>query len=133
MFDVPKLSYDFKLRQQRVMGILALKRIQYDAEQNGTQALFPDITAAFEEIHGSEDIGRDDRHIRIMPQLPKYQVIPPGTSPEMMKKLLPKYLTPEEESAREEKVLVRQFKAALEYNLGITAPRLNRKVGLCTS
>ena len=127
MFDVARLASDFKLRHQRVMAILALKKIQYEAETKGTQPTFPGLTAAFEELHGSADIGKDDRHIRIVPSLPKFQVIPQGTSPERMKQLLPKFFSPEEESMREEKLLVKQFKAALEYNLGIVAPGLNRK------
>ena len=125
-FNVEVLARSFKIRQQRVMAILALKKIQYETEQAGEQPMFPDVAAAWEEIHGSSDVGADEKHIRIVPKLPKFMVIPEGTPPEKMKQMLPKFVSDEEKSAREEKRLVKEFKEYLDYNLKITGPGLQR-------
>ena len=65
--------------------------------------------------------------MRVVPTLPNFAVVPAGTPEHELREILPKYLTDDERAANEEKELVRQFRANLEYNTGAAAPGLNRK------
>jgi len=113
------------VRQQRVMAVLALKKMQEDEVAAGGY-VDHELEAAFEEIHGTVERGTDEKHFYNVPTLPKFQVVPQYSTPEELKRLLPKFMTREEEAVREEKELVKQFTANIKYNLRITAPGLNR-------
>ena len=125
-WDVPSLAERYKIRQQRVMAILALKTIQHDTVKAGGPT-FPHLEAAFEQIHGAEHIGSGERHVRVVPSLPNFAVVPAGTPEHELRDILPKFRTDEERAANEEKELVKQFKSALEYNTGVAGPGLNRR------
>ena len=125
-WDVPALAERYRIRQQRVMAILALKQIQHDTVKAG-QPTYPHLEAAFEQIHGSEHVGSGERHVRVVPTLPNFAVVPAGTPEHELREILPKYQTDEQRAANEEKELVRQFRANLEYNTGAAGPGLNRK------
>jgi hypothetical protein len=125
-WDVARLAEQYKIRQQRVMAILALKKLQQQHLNEGKDT-FPHLEAAWEEIHGSEDRGSGERHVRIVPELPKFQVVHANTSPEELDAILPKYESPEAKAEKEERVLIRRFRDNLAYNARETAPSLNRR------
>jgi hypothetical protein len=125
-WDVARLAEQYRIRQQRVMAILALKKIQQRHLRDG-KPTFPDLEAAFEELHGSEDRGSGERHFHIVPSLPKFQVVPAHTSEEELAKILPPFVSDAEKAEREERELVRTFRENLRFNLGEDAPSLNRR------
>ena len=124
-WGVPQLAEQYRVRQQRVMAILALKKIQ-QVHLNAQKQTFPHLEAAWEELHGSEDRGTGEKHVRIVPELPKFQVVHADTTQEELDLILPKFVSSEDRAEKEERVLVRQFKDALAYNMKETAPSLNR-------
>jgi len=126
-WGVPQLAEQYRVRQQRVMAILALKKIQ-QVHLNAQKQTFPHLEAAWEELHGSEDRGTGEKHVRIVPELPKFQVVHADTTQEELDLILPKFVSSEDRAEKEERVLVRQFKDALAYNMKETAPSLNRTV-----
>ena len=125
-WDVSRLAEQYKIRQQRVMAILALKKIQQQHLSDTKKTTYPHLEAAWEEIHGSEDRGTGEKHVRIVPELPRFQVVSAGTTPEELDKILPKYQSPEAKAEKEEVILVKRFKDNLSYNMKETAPSLNR-------
>ena len=125
-WDVPRLAEQYKIRQQRVMAILALKKLQQTQLSEGKET-FPHLEAAWEEIHGSEDRGSGEKHFRIEPELPKFRVVHANATPEELDMILPKYRSPEAKAEEEERVLVKRFKENLAYNMGEVAPSLNRR------
>ena len=125
-WDVPRLAEQYKIRQQRVMAILALKKLQQQHLNEGKDT-FPHLEAAWEEIHGSEDRGSGERHVRIVPELPRFQVVHANTSPAELDALLPRYESPQVKAEKEERVLIRRFRDNLAYNMRETAPSLNRR------
>lgn len=125
-WDVPALAEQYKIRQQRVMAILALKKIQREHETTG-KPTFPGLEAAFEEIHGSEDRGTGEKNHYVVPELPKFQVVPANTTPEQLKEILPPYYSAEERARRNERELIRKFRDNLAYNTREAAPSLNRE------
>ena len=84
------------------------------------------MEAAFEEIHGSEDRGSGEKNHYVVPELPKFQVVPANTTPEQLKEILPPYVSAEERARRNERELIRTFRDNLAYNTREAAPSLNR-------
>ena len=81
-WDVPALAERYRIRQQRVMAILALKQIQHDTVKAG-KSTYPHLEAAFEQIHGSEHVGSGSgtcAWCRRCPTLRSYPRAPPSTS-----------------------------------------------------
>ena len=107
-WDVPALAERYRIRQQRVMAILALKQIQHDTVKAG-QPTYPNLEAAFEQIHGSEHVGSGERHVRVVPTLPNFAVVPAGTPDHELREILPKYQTDEQRAANEEKELAKMM------------------------
>lgn len=119
------LAKKWKVREQRVLAILALKELEAEAEANG-EHLDWELEKAAEEWFGPASIGTGERHVRVVPRAPKFEVYPDGLPDE----LVPKAADAEDADAlakKEEAMLVAEFKEALDFNLGRTGKSISRK------
>ena len=150
-WSVEELAKVYKIRQQRVMAILALKEME--AKENLLDD--PEANArakAYDEKYGNYAMtGSGERHYVNIPSFPNYleldekevirkvaektgksveQIVEEGLTPEAAFKILglkTKEEIEEELAVKEEETLIKEFKAALDFNLGKTGTGISRQ------
>lgn len=69
----------FRVRQQRVMAIIALKELEDEREAKGEELAY-DLHAFMAELHGCHETrGHFERHVRLLPTKPAFEVGHPLT------------------------------------------------------
>ncbi|KAI7835781.1 hypothetical protein COHA_010324 [Chlorella ohadii] len=150
-----QLAEHFGIRQQRAMAILALKEREHAARAAGVH-LHTDLAEAMEIAQGAiESMGARERHHVVLPSYPNYrelteadadklaallerrlgkpfeQIEPADMTDDVVQELLvaagmDKSALEDELAAKEEAILVEDFKRNLEYNLKKTGTILHR-------
>jgi hypothetical protein len=78
-WSVPQIAELFRVRQQRVMAVIALKEMEDEARSKGEE-LAEDVHFAMQEIHGRhERRGHFERHVRLLPTRPAFEVTTPSS------------------------------------------------------
>jgi len=122
-WDVAALASKYRVRQQRVGAILALKRNEEKMVEAG-EVLYHDLESGVEAAAGAVDIGSGERHISDVPTMPRFQVV---SAFERGRDAKPKkFIEATELAKQQEKVLVQEFFERLEYNMGVRGPGLIR-------
>ncbi|PRW45589.1 histone-lysine N-methyltransferase SMYD3 [Chlorella sorokiniana] len=154
-----QLAEHFGIRVQRALAILALKEREHAARAEGVH-LHTDLAEAMEIAQGAlESMGARERHHVVLPSYPNYrelteadadklaamlerrlgkpfdQIELEDMTPEVVQELraaagMDKEALEDELAAREEELLVEEFRRNLEYNLkktGTTVHRSSRK------
>lgn len=150
-----ELADHFGIRQQRAMAILALKEREHAARAAGKH-LHTSLTEAMEIAHGAiESMGARERHHVVLPSYPNYkelseadadklaallerrlgkpfeQIELEDMTPEVVQELraaagMDKAALEDQLAAKEESILVEEFRRNLEYNLKKTGTTLHR-------
>lgn len=156
-YSVEHLAKTFKIRQQRVMAILALQEIEetYEWKSKEEEEMAEKYRKYMEEevFQCYETVGADEKHIVDLPSYPTYATVDAETASRRLEEVLGKpaaeiseeEITPEicrqvigvksieeleeEIAEREEDMMVREFKERLDYNMGKIGKSLQRKKG----
>ena len=151
-YSVEALAKAFKIRQQRVMAILALKELEAaspDAQDPELEELRNRMEGAVWGCH--EATGSGERHIVTVPSYPAYaeadiqsvmsrleaavgksasEIQDEDLTPEIAQQVLgikPHSLVEEDLAAAEEANLIEEFKRAIEFNMGKAGSTVSRK------
>jgi len=117
------LATKYKIREQRVGAIVALKRSEERFVENN-ETLYHDLETLMEQSYGTVDVGTGERHVTDVPTTPMFQTV---SEYERGRAARPKkFVEASELARREEKVLVREFFERLRYNTLETGTNLNR-------
>ncbi|GAB4821535.1 hypothetical protein N2152v2_008581 [Parachlorella kessleri] len=150
-YSVENLAVLFRIRQQRVMAILALKQMEAEARAKGVK-LQDEVQEIMDtEVHECiEAVGSGERHYAVLPSYPNYkeldtrevvsrleaklgkpmdQITEEDLSPELAREVLgvvSKEEVEEQISAREETAMVEEFTRNLQYNMGLVGDGIKR-------
>lgn len=73
---MPQIAELFRVRQQRVMAIIALKEMEIEKRERG-EDLFEDLHEDMEHVYECyEERGVFERHVRLLPTKPMFEVSP---------------------------------------------------------
>ncbi|QDZ21666.1 hypothetical protein HOP50_06g41940 [Chloropicon primus] len=123
-WTVERLAGYYRIRQQRVMGILALRELRAEDESNGVELDYAFETYANKETDTSKRRGSGEAHVKAMPSQPRYVLLSEDEENDYVDietRLL-------QDSANEEAKLVKEFKERLDYNMWKKGKNLERMV-----
>ena len=117
------LAEKYKIREQRVGAIIALKRSEERHVENN-ETLYHELETLMEQSYGTVDIGSGERHVADVPTAPMFQTV---SGYERGRSARPKkFVEASELARREERILVREFFERLRYNTLETGASLHR-------
>lgn len=128
--DAAQLAEVFKVRQQRVMAILALKEMEHKAKEDGEE-LHEELADIMEndvfKCYEAEGVG--ERHVKILPQQPKFKFMkPPKDGSLAPGDMISEVEDVEEQLAeQEESHMIQEFREKLAYNTGKVGANISRK------
>ena len=122
-WTVERLAGYYRIRQQRVMGILALRELREEDKANGVELDFAFETYANKETGTNKQRGSGEAHVKAMPSQPRYVLLSEGEEND--------YVDIEtrlvQDSAKEEEKLVSEFKEKIDFNMWRTGKDLERR------
>lgn len=75
-WSVKNLARLFNVREERVMAIVALQQLDAEARERG-DPLWDDLQALADQVVGATEMrGTGERHIRLLPTRPAFEVRP---------------------------------------------------------
>lgn len=148
-WTIERLAQEYRISQQRVMAILALKDMEAEKKIEEDPEAMKVTRAFYDHYRCWEHRGSGERHHVILPSRPNYKEVDESM---VREKLGKRSVTNQEEeeaisseaaaqalglrsqeeiedelAAREEEMLVKEFKRALDYNLGKIGTGIHRK------
>lgn len=73
-WSVPQIAELFRVRQQRVMAVIALKEMEIGARERGEE-LQEDLHEDMEIVFECHEVrGKFERHVRLLPTKPAFEV-----------------------------------------------------------
>ena len=123
-WTVERLAGYYRIRQQRVLGILALRELREEDEAAGVELDYGFETYANKETDTNKRRGSGEAHVKAMPSQPRYVQLTEGEENDYVDietRLL-------QDSAKEEDKLVSEFRERLEDNMWKKGKDLERRV-----